>query len=250
MKLLIMSGILAAPLIAQTITDPPPILHLIRRAGAATGSPLYPYAAGGVAVNALGMTTITAPAETWIVDTHNSFASIEYVNERVHPGGVNASGDRGEYLSGDVLSDSRNIIAIYRPWLSYRPDQAARMLAKTRYFSVTLYQVRPGAAPDFGEALRTRRDVLDTINLDRPDMSNQVVSGAPSGTYLVFAPLTSLKSLDEGFARRSASVEPRGANKALSSAEINRDQLLFRMQPRISYVSDEFAAESLEFWRR
>jgi hypothetical protein len=133
--------------------------------------------------------------------------------------------------------------------LSYRPDQAARMLSRSRYFSVMLYHVRPGSESEFAEALRTRRDIFDTVNLDRPDIAYQVISGAPAGTYLLFAPLTSLKTLDEGFGRRSAAIEPRAANKAMAAAEISRGQLLFRIQPQISYVSDEVASEAPEFWR-
>jgi hypothetical protein len=248
MKLFMIAGILALPLLAQPITDPPVMLHLIRKAGRDIVS--FPsYAGTGAAVNVFGMTSITGPAETWLMETHNSFASVEEVNERVRPGGLDRLDDRLDHLSGDVLSDSRSVIAVYRPGLSYRPDQAARMLSRTRYFSVMLYHVRPGAETAFSEALKTRKDVFDTINLDRPDIAYQVVSGAPAGTYLLFAPLTSLKTLDEGLGRRSSSIEPRASNKTLSDAEINRGQLLFRIQPQISYVSDEFASESPEFWR-
>jgi hypothetical protein len=112
-----------------------------------------------------------------------------------------------------------------------------------------MYRVRPGTETEFAEALRARRDILDTINLDRPDLAYQVVSGAPAGTYLLFAPLASLRTLDEGLARRTGAIEPRAANKALADAEISRGQVLFRIQPRISYVSDELAAEAPEFWR-
>ena len=80
----------------------------------------------------------------------------------------------------------------------------------------------------------------------------QVISGAPSATYLLLAPLTSLRSLDEGLGRRSLRTESRSsaANKSGPDIELSRGQLLFRVQPRISYVSDEFASEAQEFWRQ
>ena len=248
MKKALLAGILAAPLVAQTITEPPAMMHLIRRPGIDIAS-MLPYAESGVTVNVFGMTSVTGPAETWFLETHDSFASVEDVNDRIRPLGVDPLTDHQPIVSNDALADSRSVIAVYRPWLSYRPDQAARTLPKARYFSVMTYRIRPGSEAEFAEALRARRDVLDAINLDRPDLAYQVVSGAPAGTFLLFAPLASLKSLDEGLARRTGAIEPRAANKALSDAEISRGQLLFRIQPRLSYVSDDLAAEAPEFWR-
>src|SRR5207249_1814784 len=155
-------------------------------------------------------------------------------------------GDRFGGLSGDVLAQSRTLIAVYRPGFSYRPDQAARMLPRTRYFSVTLYRTRPGADGEVSELLRARKDFFDSMNLDRPDIAYQVISGAPSATYLLLAPLTSLRSLDE-LLGKSVHTEP--GRKSASQIELTRSQLLFRVHPRISYVSDEFASDFPEFWR-
>src|SRR6185436_11486742 len=154
-------------------------------------------------------------------------------------------------LAGDVLAQAKTLIAVYRPWFSYRPDQAARMLPRTRYFSVSLYRIRPGADGDFAELLRARKDFFDSVNLDRPEIAYQIISGTPSTTYLLLAPLTSLKSLDEALGRRPVRAEPRSGagNKAAADIELTRSQLLFRVQPRMSYVSDEFASEAMDFWR-
>jgi len=250
-KTILIGGVLAFEVLAQSITEPPLLVQLIRRAG--TDAPSIPaYADARAAVNVFGMTSITGPAETWFLETHNSFGSIEDVME-AHSAMLDRDpGDRFGGLSGDVLAQSRTLIAVYRPGFSYRPDQAARMLPRTRYFSVTLYRTRPGADGEFSELLRARKDFFDSMNLDRPDIAYQVISGAPSATYLLLAPLTSLRSLDEGLGRRSLRTESRSAvaNKAGSDIELSRGQLLFRVQPRISYVSDEFASEAQEFWRQ
>jgi hypothetical protein len=196
-----------------------------------------------------GMTSATGAPETWLIEAHDSFASIEAVHEAVHSALPDTG--PGDLLSGDVLAQSRTLIGVYRPWFSYRPDQAARLLSRTRYFSVTLYRIHSGADSEFPELLKARKDFFDSINLDRPEIAYQVISGAPSTTYLLLAPLTSLKSLDEALARRPVRTEPRTAAgpKAGSGIELSRSQLLFRVHPRISYVSDEFASDFPEFWR-
>src|SRR5207249_969364 len=250
-RTIFIGGILALEVLAQTITEPPLLVQLIRRAGTDAIS-IPAYAEARAAVNVFGMTSLTGPAETWFLETHNSFGSIEDVTE-AHSSMLDKDlGGRFSGLSGDVLAQSRTLIAVYRPGFSYRPDQAARMLPRTRYFSVTLYRTRPGADANFSELLRTRKDFFDSMNLDRPEIAYQVISGAPSATYLFLAPLTSLRSLDEGLGRKSLRAESRPAatNKSGSDIELSRGQLLFRVQPRISYVSDEFASEAQEFCRQ
>ena len=39
------------------------------------------------------------------------------------------------------------------------------------------------------------------------------------------------------------------ADKVSEKLELNREHLLFRVEPRISYVSDDFAEADPEFWR-
>jgi hypothetical protein len=77
-------------------------------------------------------------------------------------------------------------------------------------------------------------------------MAYQVISGATAGTYLFLAPLTSLKSLDDGIARTPIHAE---SSKAAVENEIGRVHLLFRVEPAMSYVSDDFASADVDFWR-
>ena len=222
------------------------MVQLIRRAGIQFDS-ITAYTQARAAVNVLGMTSVTGPPETWLIEAHDSFGSIEAVHEAVHSALLDTGvGDPSNFLSGDVLAQSRTLIGVYRPWCSYRPDQAARLLSRTRYFSVTLYRIRSGADSEFLELLKARKDFFDSVNLDRPEIAYQVISGAPSTTYLLLTPLTSLKTLDESLGK-SVRAEP--GHKSGSPIELSRSQLLFQVQPRISYVSDEFASEFPEFWR-
>jgi hypothetical protein len=75
--------------------------------------------------------------------------------------------DRITPAQDDVLSASRTLIALYRPG-----------------FHVSIYRIRPGAELDFVEFAKIRRLNFDNINLDRPDIGYQVISGAPAGTYV------------------------------------------------------------------
>ena len=147
------------------------------------------------------------------------------------------------------------MLALYRPNWSYRPDQAIRMFPGARYFQVSLFRIRPGTEAEFGELIRLRRATADVINLDRPDLAYQVISGAPAGTFVFLAPIASLRSFDDGvnsvpvFAEGLASARAKDGSKIAADTEMCREHLLFRVEPRISYVSREFADVDPEFWR-
>jgi hypothetical protein len=81
------------------------------------------------------------------------------------------------------------------------------------------------------------------------------VSGAPAGTYVFLAPLVSLKTLDDGvadtpvYAEGIADARVKTRNKVAPDSELGREHLLFRVDPRLSYVSNQFASVDPGFWR-
>ncbi len=222
---------------AQTPSQPPTLIRLIRN-----GS-IKPYSSTRAPVTLFGMKSISGFHETWIMEAHDSFAGIENLDKII-----------GSVLEDEASAPSRTMIALYRPGLSYRPDQASRMYPKARYFQVSIYRISPGADGDFAELVRLRRQSLDSLNLNRPDVAYQVISGAESGTYVFLGPLVSLSTLDSGLASSpiyadgvvDASMEAR--RKIAADGQMSRENLLFRIDPGISNVSDEFAAEESEFW--
>ena len=252
MKTILLGGILAFSAAAQAPTEPPPILQLIRRPGAIT-APIRPYADARAAVDALGMVSITGPPEAWQIESHQSFASIEDLDKAVGP--VSPLTSPSGPLQEDTLALSSTLIAFYRPGWSYRADQAIRMFPRAHYFHVTIYRVRPDAENDLGELVKLRRVSSDSVNLDRPDLAYQVISGAPSGTFIFLAPLTSLKTMDEGvaetpvYAEATAAARAKTASRVSADGEISREHMLFRVEPRMSYVSDDFAEADRQFWR-
>ena len=78
--------------------------------------------------------------------------------------------------------------------------------------------------------------------------------GRTFGHIPFLTPLISLKSMDEGLARTPPyaealrDVSATAGRKLAAETEIGHEYLIFRLDPRISYVSEEFAAEDPGFW--
>src|SRR5580698_1936911 len=180
---------------SQAPTDPPPIIQITCQAGYSTAT-AKPYAGAKAAVEAVGMSSVTGPPQTWTVELHNNFASIEDLDKALSatPGAPPAHDAFGQPLD-DLLTPPRTMIAVYEPDWSYRPDEAIRLLPKARYVDVTIHRIRVGLQNDFEELVRLRKLTNESVNLNRPELAYRVVSGAPAGMYVVIAPLTSLRKM-------------------------------------------------------
>jgi hypothetical protein len=241
---------------SQPPTVPPPIVQITCESGYFNG-PVKPYREAQAAVDVMGMVSSTGTPQTWSLELHNSFASIEDLQQALAKAMFNARavGAVSGQSQDDLLAAPRTMIALYEHDWSYRPDEAVRLLPKARYIGVTIHRIRVGLEGEFGQLVRLRKLTADSINLNRPELAYRVVSGAPAGTYLLIAPLANLRAMDEGlndvpaFAAPVADERAKAAPKA-AEIEIGRENLLFSVVPNLSYVSDDFAAVDQAFWRQ
>lgn len=241
---------------SQAPTVPPPIVQITSE-GAYCNGPLKPYRESQAAVDVMGMVSATGTPQTWSLELHNSFASIEDLNQALLKvtSSPQATADIPSQAHDDLLAPPRTMIAIYQHDWSYRPDEAVRLLPKARYIGVTVHRIRVGLEAEFGQLVKLRKMTADSINLNRPELAYRVVSGALAGTYLMIAPLPNLRAMDDGvndlpaFAAPVADERAKAAPKA-AEIEIGRENLLFNVAPGLSYVSDDFAAVDPAFWRR
>jgi len=119
---------------------------------------------------------------------------------------------------------------------------------------VTVLRIKYGHDADLVQAAKLLIEGDEKSGSDQPTLTYQVISGAPSGTYLLFAPMDSLARMDAAPARMAAARQAMGdrnrqhfdslAPEVVQSAE----NLLFAFSPKMSYVSKEFAAADPEFW--
>lgn len=230
--------------VAQLWADPPTLLRVVRNVQDVESNRAY--ADASAAVNVLGMRAVSGLDEAWLMEMHDSFASIEGVDQALASRPVRHLTSAPD----DVLPPARLLIASYRPGLSYRPDEATKNLPKARYLLVSIYRIRPGNEAAFADTIKLRKARIDSLNLDRPEIAYEVIVGAMSGTYIFLAPLPTLKTLDDGLARTPTYAEGvrEAGKKAAAEAEISQERMLLRIEPGLSYVSEEFASGDPEFW--
>ena len=244
MRLSILVLTIASCVSAETPSEPPTLIRLIRDHAGAADALARGYGEARAETTVLGMTAITGSGENWLVEAFDSFAGLEDLDRALNA------------LTQPALTPDApaKTLLLYQPALSYRPDQAMRLLPKARYFYASIFQIKPGSDADFAELVKLRRLGYDSINLDRPEIAYHLLSGGPAGTYVFLAPLTSLRAFDNGLAKTPAYAEAvvesgaKSGRKIAADIELIREHYLLRTMPQLSYVPDEFAMENPEFW--
>lgn len=239
-KIFLLAGIFVCAAAAQ-----PPVIRVVRNGSASA------YSLGKTTTNVIGLAAVSGPLETWLLELHDSFGSLEALDKAVADAGAPVSQPGGVAGANSPLAPPRAFIGRLLAGLSYRPEQWMQDLAKTRYLDVAIFRTPAEGYANFAKFLSTRRALANSVNLDRPAVTYQVVSGEPAGTYIVITALPSLRVLDEAKPATPASAEgdQAAARKAAADIEMASEHSLFRVDPRMSYVSDDFASADMRFWR-
>jgi hypothetical protein len=160
--------------------------------------------------------------------------------------------DRLDKEAGALHAGMRDVMAVYRPELSFNPGAP---IPQMRYFSVSTVRIRPGNEAKYVDYLQKTLNVART-KAKLPENFHiavyQVISGAPSGTFLVFRPMKSLAELDNPIGRtvRNAMTEDmkKDADKANSEAVISSETATYAFMPRLSFLPKEFTSMDAAFW--
>jgi hypothetical protein len=251
----------AFQLCAQTPADPPAVLRIIRedikegKEAAHRNNEntfMLEAALAKYPAHVLGMTSITGAGQAWFLEGHESFEAVEKTLSAF--GNSDAKFAQIDELDAEYRTSSRSWLAAYRPDMSYRPEDWMQNLPKARFFNIAIIHVQSGHDQDFAEVSRLTVDAARKALDDQPWVMYEVVSGLPSGTYLVFQPSVSLKSLDVRDQRSRTILQAMGDTaakhftKTIGDAVASQESLLFSLEPRMSYVSREFAAADPDFW--
>jgi len=202
----------------------------------------------------VGMTSESGPPEAWFLEPYDSFGGMEKERAEILQSPIEADLQEADIADGDLRTGSRNLLAVFRGDLSYHAAQAVSNMPKCRHMAVTVLRIKYGHDSELAQAAKLLIDGDEKSGSDQPVLTYQVVSGGPSGTFLLFSPMDSLARMDAASARMAAARQAMGernrqrfdtlAPEAVQSAE----SLLFAFNPRISFVSKEFAAADPEFW--
>jgi hypothetical protein len=145
----------------------------------------------------------------------------------------------------------RDLLAVYRPELSFNPGV---VLPQMRYFSITTVRLKPGKDSEYVEYVQKIVNIARTkAKVDNLHIAVfQVISGTGGGTYMIFRPMKSLGEMDDPVnmrVRAAMSDDMRkDADKSYADAVMSSETSTYWLTPEMSYVEKEFAAVDPGFW--
>lgn len=138
--------------------------------------------------------------EVLYVTAGESFADIEMLTKETDKKMTGVNGNMGTELARldkeapELHSGMRDILAVYRPELSYQPGVD---MAQMRYFAITTVRLRPGQEDNYSEYVKTLQNASrQKVKAEAHFAVYQVVAGMPGPTYMVFRPMKSLAEYD------------------------------------------------------
>ncbi|MSU36643.1 MAG: hypothetical protein EXS36_16400 [Pedosphaera sp.] len=199
----------------------------------------------------LAMTSMTGPSEAWYVEPSDSHAAIGESMKRDDKDPVfSAEMNRLSLADAEYITGVETIRALARPELSLGifPD-----LAKTRFFEISTFRIRPGCDGEFSEVAKA---VMAAMKRAAPKAScrvYEVLTGMPTPTFLIFSSVESYGEFDQQLLDneamfKGATPEEREVLKKFKEVVERVESNHFRLDPVQSYVSKETREKDPEFW--
>src|SRR5690349_10089551 len=146
---------------AQTPPEPPKVLRITRQivkpGRVAAQERIGTLAAHAMArtkypVNILALSSVSGESEVWLLESHESFASVEASDSFIEKTpALKWSLGQYEAQNGELISGARRLLAVYRQDLSYQGEQLARDLPKMRYLSMVMVHLLPARDAEFAD---------------------------------------------------------------------------------------------------
>jgi len=185
-----------------------------------------------------------------------SFADLEMITKETDKKLASVDGTMGAELARldkeapDLHSSMRDVLAVYRPELSFKPGVD---IAQMRYFAITTVRVRPGQEDNYSEYLRTLINTArEKAKAETHVAAYQVIAGMPGTTYMFFRPMKSLAEYDLRIGPRVREAmtddQKKKADKMAGESVIVSETSIFAFNPRMSYLPKEFTASDSAFW--
>jgi hypothetical protein len=166
---------------------------------------------------------------------------------------LSAELDHAAVADGELLDGYDSAVFTYDEDLSYHSHKPNGQM---RYMEISVFHVRPGHRHDWHELVKMVKDAHDKAGTSAHWGLYDIAYGAEGGTYLVLSGDNSMSEIDKGFAESKKWIQAMGGEEGMkkfdellgAAVESSRSEL-FAVNPRQSYVDDEWIKADPDFWK-
>ena len=185
---------------------------------------------------------------------YDSFAEWEKDNNLVNDNPTLAAGlERAGLADGELLDEVDSAVYTYDEDLSYHPHSD---LEKHHVYQFGVYHVKPGKRQEWREVVKMVKDANDKAGTSAHWGMYEIAYGGPDGTYIVITGDPSMSAIDLGYSEDKKFREAIGGDEGMrkldekfGDAVESSHSELFTVNPKQSYVSEDWIKADPGFWR-
>lgn len=202
----------------------------------------------------VAMNSMSGKSRALFMTRYSSFEEWETDNKLVDKNPVlGGEIERASLADGELLEEVDSAVFTYDADLSYHPHPD---ISHARYMEITVFHVRPGRTKEWHEVSKMYQAVIDKIDPTAHWAMFDMAYGGNGGDYIAITAHESMAEIDHGFEAGKKFVDaaggPEGADKldklygeAVDAARTE----LFSINPKQSYVSEDWIKADPAFWK-
>jgi hypothetical protein len=202
----------------------------------------------------VGMDSMSGKSRALFFTRYASFAEWEKDNKMVDKNPtLSGELERAGIADGELLEEVDSVVYTYDADLSYHSHND---IQNHRYYQIAVFHVRPGHRKEWREVVKMVKDAHEKAGDSAHWGMYEIAFGGEDGTYVALTGDPSMSAIDTGFAEGAKFVEAVGGEEGMrkldelyGSAVDSAHTELFAVNPKQSYVSDEWIKADSEFWK-
>jgi hypothetical protein len=161
--------------------------------------------------------------------------------------------ERAGLADGELLDEVDSVVYTYEEDLSFHPHSD---LDKHRVYQISVFHVRPGKQKEWREVVKMVKDAHEKAGTSAHWGMYEIAFGAPDGTFIALTGDPSMSAIDLGYSEDKKFVAALGGDEGMrkldekfGDAVESSHSELFTVNPKQSYVSDDWIKADPGFWR-
>lgn len=204
--------------------------------------------------NYVGMTSLTGKPRALFFTFYDSFEAWEKDSAGVAKNAtLSAALDRAGEADGQLLDSMDSGVFYFSDEMSLRPRAD---LSQVRFLQILTFHVRPGRDQEWTEVMKLVKGAYEKGVPDAHWGMFRQMFGGEGGTYLVLIGRKSLSEIDKGimeddkkFAATLGEDGMKKLNENFGASVDSSQEQMFAINPRMSYVADEWIKADPDFWK-
>lgn len=202
--------------------------------------------------NYLGLASLSGKSRALFLTPYESFDAWQKDQEAVAKNAtLSAALDRAYLADGELLEGLDQGVFYFDAEKSMNPHAD---LSEFRYFEFTVFHVKPGKDKEWEEVVKMAKAGYQKGIPDAHWGMFTEVYGGNGGTYLLITGHKTLAEIDKGFADDKKFMEAMGEegmkkfSQMIGSSLESTSSQLFAVDPKMSYVKEEWIKADPGFW--